>query len=125
MVRIHTSDISPPLVNASCAWSSDFGQLQELYNSPYTGAVTTRTATLDGFQEDASHAVHCGFPTNSDHILKSVFRPGRVYHANNLHLELLWILALSSLNVPIVDRADIHVRREISTEALYHQYHSL
>ncbi|TFK40921.1 hypothetical protein BDQ12DRAFT_625968 [Crucibulum laeve] len=32
-------------------------QLQELYDSPYTGAVTTRTATTDGYKENKSHTV--------------------------------------------------------------------
>lgn len=57
MVKINSIDISPPLINSSCAWSSDLKQLQELYDSPYTGAVTTRTATNDGFKEDESHTV--------------------------------------------------------------------
>jgi dihydroorotate dehydrogenase (fumarate) len=57
MVKINSIDISPPLINSSCAWSSDLNQLQELYDSPYTGAVTTRTATVDGFKEDESHTV--------------------------------------------------------------------
>ncbi|GLB36571.1 putative TRAPP complex subunit trs31 [Lyophyllum shimeji] len=57
MVKINTLNISPPLINSSCAWASDLEQLTELYNCPYTGAVTTRTATLDGFQEGPSHTV--------------------------------------------------------------------
>ncbi|TFK76674.1 hypothetical protein BDN72DRAFT_3305 [Pluteus cervinus] len=57
MVKINSIDISPPLINSSCAWSSTLEHLEELYASPYTGGVTTRTATLDGFQEDSSHTV--------------------------------------------------------------------
>ena len=57
MVKVHTIDISPPLLNSSCAWASDFAQLRELYDCPFTGAVTTRTATLDGFEEDERHTV--------------------------------------------------------------------
>ena len=57
MVRINTLDISPPLLNASCAWASELSQLRELYDCPYTGAVTTRTATLNGFNEDATNTV--------------------------------------------------------------------
>jgi len=45
------------LINSSCAWASELNQLEELYNCPWTGAVTVRTATLDGFAEDSSHAV--------------------------------------------------------------------
>jgi hypothetical protein len=57
MVRINKIHIEPPVINASCSWASELAQLEELYNSPYTGAVTTRTATLDGFPEDSSHTV--------------------------------------------------------------------
>ena len=67
MVAINSIDISPPLLNSSCAWSSDLHQLRELYTSTYTGAITTRTATVDGFQENDNHTVrsslssHCLF----------------------------------------------------------------
>lgn len=61
MVKINTIDISPPLINSSSAWSSELKQLQELYDSPYTGAVTTRTATINGFNEDDSHTVRAFF----------------------------------------------------------------
>ncbi|KAG6857653.1 hypothetical protein H0H87_010222 [Tephrocybe sp. NHM501043] len=57
MVKINTLKISPALINSSCAWASDLEQLTELYNSPFTGAVTTRTATLDGFSEGPTHTV--------------------------------------------------------------------
>ncbi|GJE87902.1 FMN-linked oxidoreductase [Phanerochaete sordida] len=57
MVRVHTLEIDPPVANASCAWASDYDQLRELYDSPYTGAVTTRTATLDGFTESEVNQV--------------------------------------------------------------------
>ncbi|KAG6852519.1 hypothetical protein C0991_011266 [Blastosporella zonata] len=57
MVEINTLKISPALINSSCAWASDLEQLTELYDSPYTGAVTTRTATLNGFQEGPTHTV--------------------------------------------------------------------
>lgn len=57
MVNIGRIVISPPLINSSCAWASELHELKELYNSPYTGAVTTRTATLTGFAEDSSHTV--------------------------------------------------------------------
>lgn len=63
MVNINKIRIEPPIINASCAWASELAQLEELYNSPHTGAVTTRTATLDGFVEDPFHAV-CN-PENS------------------------------------------------------------
>ncbi|KIL70593.1 hypothetical protein M378DRAFT_66857 [Amanita muscaria Koide BX008] len=54
---INTIHISPPFINSSCAWSSDYHQLKDLYDCEYTGAVTTRTATLNGFKEDETHTV--------------------------------------------------------------------
>lgn len=46
--------ISPPLLNSSNPWCSDLAQLQELYDCPHTGAVTTRTSLLNGFPHDSS-----------------------------------------------------------------------
>jgi hypothetical protein len=57
MVKIHRISVSPPLINSSCAWASELHELEDLYNSAYTGAVTTRTATLLGFAEDSTHTV--------------------------------------------------------------------
>ncbi|KAI0063111.1 FMN-linked oxidoreductase [Artomyces pyxidatus] len=54
---IHRLSISPPLMNSSCPWASETEQLQELFDSPHTGAVTTRTATLTGFSETEEHTV--------------------------------------------------------------------
>src|ERR1700761_7488167 len=41
--------ISPPLVNSANPWATTLEQLKELYLSPFTGAITTRTCTLNGF----------------------------------------------------------------------------
>lgn len=57
MVQINSIHITPPLLNSSCAWSSDLAQLKALYDCPYTGAITTRTATLNGYKETDSHTV--------------------------------------------------------------------
>ncbi|KAE9403788.1 FMN-linked oxidoreductase [Gymnopus androsaceus JB14] len=53
MAQIGSIVISPPLINTACAWASDLDQLQALYESPFTGAVTTRTSTLTGYNETA------------------------------------------------------------------------
>lgn len=55
MVKIRSIEVEPAIINSSCAWSSDRDQLQALYDSTYTGAVTTRTATIGGFDENATH----------------------------------------------------------------------
>ncbi|KAF2255744.1 FMN-linked oxidoreductase [Trematosphaeria pertusa] len=46
--------IHPPLLNSANPWCTSLEQLQELYASPYTGAVTTRTSLLHGFPHDQS-----------------------------------------------------------------------
>ena len=57
MVRVNTLEIDPPLINASCAWACEYDQLRELYDCPYIGAVTTRTAILNGFSETERNTV--------------------------------------------------------------------
>ncbi|KAF1964918.1 FMN-linked oxidoreductase [Bimuria novae-zelandiae CBS 107.79] len=44
--------IDPPLLNSANPWCSTLEQLQDLYNCPSTGAVTTRTSLLNGFPND-------------------------------------------------------------------------
>ncbi|CAH0026507.1 unnamed protein product [Clonostachys rhizophaga] len=39
----------PPLVNSACPWATDLACLKALLDSPSTGAVTTRTSLLAGF----------------------------------------------------------------------------
>lgn len=59
MATINRLKISPALMNSSCPWASEEKHLRELYACEYTGAVTTRTATLNGFTENhpALHTV--------------------------------------------------------------------
>lgn len=66
--------ITPPLLNSANPWCTDLGQLQELYDSPYTGAITTRTSLLRGFPHDPSvhqfaffnPTSHAALPANAD-----------------------------------------------------------
>ncbi|KAI0252685.1 hypothetical protein BJV78DRAFT_1308544 [Lactifluus subvellereus] len=57
MAIIRRLVVSPPLMNSASPCASERDQLQELFDSPYTGAVTTRTATLTGFRETPEHTV--------------------------------------------------------------------
>lgn len=52
--RLRQLHISPPLLNSACPWATDLADLRALYQSPHTGAVTTRTCLLDegGFAHD-------------------------------------------------------------------------
>jgi len=51
---MRTLHIHPPLLNSANPWCSSLEQLQELYDTPHTGAVTTRTSLLHGFPHDDS-----------------------------------------------------------------------
>ncbi|KAI0666228.1 hypothetical protein C8Q78DRAFT_1083169 [Trametes maxima] len=94
MVKVHTLHIEPPVVNASCAWASDYEQLRELYDSPHTGAVITRTATFNGFSEDSSNTV--AFAKDS---VTSVNSYGYSPHPLSNYLD--WVYTL--LTTPCLD----------------------
>ena len=47
--------IDPPLLNSANPWCTTLDQLQELYNCPHTGAITTRTSLIGGFPHDSGH----------------------------------------------------------------------
>lgn len=49
----------PPLLNSANPWATTKSDLLALYDSPYTGAITTRTSTLSGFDEDESKHQYC------------------------------------------------------------------
>ncbi|RPA72246.1 FMN-linked oxidoreductase [Ascobolus immersus RN42] len=49
-----TLKIDPPLLNTACPWATTIDDLRTLYNSRHTGAVTTRTTTLNGYPHDDS-----------------------------------------------------------------------
>ncbi|KAJ4500665.1 hypothetical protein C8R41DRAFT_433838 [Lentinula lateritia] len=57
MAQIGSITISPALINTACAWASNLDQLRDLHSSPFTGAVTTRTSTLKGYNEISSCGV--------------------------------------------------------------------
>jgi dihydroorotate dehydrogenase (fumarate) len=48
-------NINPPLLNSANPWCTTLSQLQDLYNSVHTGAITTRTSLLNGFPHDPTH----------------------------------------------------------------------
>ncbi|RVD88400.1 uncharacterized protein DFL_002587 [Arthrobotrys flagrans] len=58
--------ISPPLLNTSTPWATTRSDLQALYDSQSTGAVTTRTSfPVTGFQDDPSIHQHAFLPNSS------------------------------------------------------------
>ncbi|RMZ73575.1 dihydroorotate dehydrogenase [Pyrenophora seminiperda CCB06] len=58
-------NIEPPVLNSANPWCTTLEQLEELYNCPHTGAITTRTSLLDGYPDDPLHHQYAFFnPTN-------------------------------------------------------------
>lgn len=55
---LHPKKGSLPALNSACPWASTYEHLEQLYASPYTRAVTTRTATLQGFPTDGQVAFY-------------------------------------------------------------------
>ncbi|KAI0386697.1 dihydroorotate dehydrogenase [Hypomontagnella monticulosa] len=49
-------NIDPPLLNSANPWATSYDDLQALFECPSTGAVTTRTALLEGFLHNS--AIH-------------------------------------------------------------------
>ncbi|EAQ85782.1 hypothetical protein CHGG_07035 [Chaetomium globosum CBS 148.51] len=45
-------NIHPPLINTACPWATTIDDLRLLYKCPSTGAVTTRTSLINGFDHD-------------------------------------------------------------------------
>ncbi|KAF7310476.1 DHO-dh domain-containing protein [Mycena chlorophos] len=99
MARIGTLDIVPALVNSSCAWSSNLEQLTALFDCPHTGAVITRTTTLNGFAEDSeTHTV--AFASESLSTLNSY---GYSPHKLSQYLEWIGsILSTTSSKKPFI-----------------------
>lgn len=44
--------VDPPLLNSANPWATTIDDIRSLYDSPYTGGVTTRTSLLNGFTHD-------------------------------------------------------------------------
>ena len=51
----------PPLLNSANPWATSKEDLQALYDCPFTGALTTRTSTTDGFEHDDNIHQYCFF----------------------------------------------------------------
>ncbi|KAK3296785.1 uncharacterized protein B0H64DRAFT_372222 [Chaetomium fimeti] len=45
-------DIYPPLINTACPWATTIDDLRLLHKCPSTGAVTTRTSLINGFDHN-------------------------------------------------------------------------
>lgn len=54
-----------PLLNSASLWASTGEELDALYHSERTGAITTRTSMLNGFQHDDKVHQYCLFDVNT------------------------------------------------------------
>lgn len=63
--------IDPPLLNSANPWATTLEDLEKIYLSEYTGAVTTRTTLLDGFKHDDSIHQYVFFNPRSHASTKS------------------------------------------------------
>ena len=60
--RKYKIEIYPPLLNSSSPWATTVEEIKELYDCEHTGAVTTRTSLLEGFNHDSNIHQHVFFP---------------------------------------------------------------
>jgi dihydroorotate dehydrogenase (fumarate) len=97
MVRIGSLTVNPPLLNAACPyislccasdirWASTKEDLSKLYQSNYTGAVTTRTSLLSGFAHDDTIHQHAFFGEKKDSSINSYG-----YSPFSLNQYIAWI----------------------------------
>ncbi|GAA5983250.1 hypothetical protein JCM10908_000212 [Rhodotorula pacifica] len=78
-----------PILNSACPWASSEQDLATLWDDPYTSAVTTRTATLEGFPDRAElHQV--AFFGPEAHSSTNSYG----YSPHPLSLYLKWLRAL-------------------------------
>lgn len=61
--------IDPPLINSANPWCSTQEDLQALYDCPHTGAVTTRTSLLKGFNHSPTIHQHTFFDPRNHHVV--------------------------------------------------------
>lgn len=61
-------NFDPPLVNSSNPWATDEKDLRLLYDSKFTGAVTTRTSTKNGFEHADETHQYCFFSDGEHRI---------------------------------------------------------
>jgi len=67
MPRPPPIDIDPPLLNSANPWATDVKDLRALYDCRYTGAVTTRTSLIGGFNHDAAAHQYAFFDAAAGH----------------------------------------------------------
>ncbi|KAK4692395.1 dihydroorotate dehydrogenase (fumarate), partial [Lecanoromycetidae sp. Uapishka_2] len=69
-------NFNPPLINSSNPWATDEKDLQALYDCLYTGAVTTRTSTSNGFAHADEVHQYCFFSDDKHTVKQHSARTG-------------------------------------------------
>ncbi|KAM7196540.1 hypothetical protein V8F20_007014 [Naviculisporaceae sp. PSN 640] len=75
-------DIHPPLINSSNPWASTLEDLKRLYACPSTGAVTTRTSLINGFNHDDAKHQYIFLDPATHAVSKESPCPGSSQNAN-------------------------------------------
>lgn len=122
MSNIGRLTIEPPLINTSCAWAGELHELEALYACSSTGAVTSRTATLDGFPENETNTVRdlTSWILALVLTLCTVCLLSRVRFVN----QLLRVLSSPPFHVSYLDYWLVAIQPGL-LEAVHHQHHVL
>ena len=75
-------ELSPPLLNSASPWATTLQDLRALYSPLSTGAVTTRTALIDGFAHDAAKHQYLFFDTTDYSVGRGPDRSGDSQNAS-------------------------------------------
>ncbi|KAK4113535.1 FMN-linked oxidoreductase [Canariomyces notabilis] len=68
--------IHPPLINSASPWATTLDDLRRLYACPSTGAVTTRTSLIQGFDHDTSKHQYIFFEPSTHTASTDCTTPG-------------------------------------------------
>nr|POE47756.1 putative dihydroorotate dehydrogenase a (fumarate) [Quercus suber] len=81
--------ILPALLNSASPWATTIEDLQALFDCPHTGAVTTRTSLLDGFEHDPLIHQHVFFDPRNHSCQPEKIKDGDVPNDFNGSLNTL------------------------------------
>ncbi|KAK0727052.1 hypothetical protein B0T26DRAFT_638253 [Lasiosphaeria miniovina] len=88
-------DIDPPLVNSANPWATTLDDLRSLYSCTSTGAVTTRTSLIGGFDHDPSKHQYVLFDAATHAAAKNASLNCLGYSPHTLETYLSFIKTIS------------------------------
>ncbi|KAH6627107.1 hypothetical protein B0J18DRAFT_160125 [Chaetomium sp. MPI-SDFR-AT-0129] len=89
-------DIHPPLINTACPWATTIDQLKRLYFCPSTGAVTTRTSLLKGFDDNPEKHQYAFFDAGHTGTAQNASLNSLGYSPHTLESYLTMINSISA-----------------------------